>query len=64
VAFDVHLARDDPRHVEEIADELGQERGVPFDDVERMGPLRLLHRTPAQDPRPAHDRGQGCSQLV
>ena len=56
---ETHLARDNPRDIEEVVDELHLRVGVPHDRVER--PLRLLvaDLPGLQQPRPAVDRVEG-----
>ncbi len=58
------LARDDPRHVQHVVDDLGQPVGVALDGLEAARQLVAGQESAAQQPRVADDRVQRRPQLV
>ena len=60
----LHLAGDDPRHVEHVLDEAGLGLHVALDDLQPAHPRRLVDLLLAQDAGPPQDRGERRAQLV
>ena len=58
------LARDDPRHVEHVLDDLGQPVGVALEGLEAARQLVAGQQPAAQQPRVADDRVERRPQLV
>ena len=61
---EAQLARDDPRHVEDVLDELDLDGGVALDDLEPTRVRRARDLGTPQHPRPAEDGVQRRPELV
>ena len=62
--LDVELAGHDPRHVEDVLDELVLELRVAVDGLDGPRAGRLVELARAQHVRPSHDGGERRAQLV
>ena len=61
---ELELAGDDPRHVEELVDDLVLRVGIPDDRLDGGGDLRVIELAALEQVSPPDDRGQWRPQLV